>query len=444
MRPTTRCASAFCCGRRIGDAAADAAALQIFLSDDQVLVQTPDIPRVFLVEPQHKAALQRALLGNGRSRRNVWLEQQRARQAAQDDAAAEKSALEDPDIAEDDKKGAGAAAARVSKENLALEFLRRKERNKLAEQDSESTLNSAAAAIDSTTLYELDAMTQELQQFKALFSDLLIAANPEVGEESQRAGSAQPVSMMQREKLISQREKRLVMLQKGLRVMEDTIDRAVTADEQRQSEFDNIKQEVSIVQRAIDTPGTIAKAADIASKRRRAQAMMAKALKLSRKNQAVAEKLPASEAVAKQKHEQLTAQAMALQAEYEQISRDIQEVEKHHLDIEMAMNLCERNSAATLMQYGQRLPKAAALPDVAMYPIAPLKEELELLYQRQFLLYRTQVAESKLEELNAIWGRLEELKEDERCDPRAAISATRQLKALAFVLTRAPAAGCLP
>ena len=49
--------------------------------------------------------------------------------------------------------------------------------------------------------------------------------------------------------------------------MEDTIDRAVTADEQRQSEFDNIKQEVSIVQRAIDTPGTIAKAADIASKR---------------------------------------------------------------------------------------------------------------------------------------------------------------------------------
>ena len=114
-----------------------------------MLVQTPDIPRVFLVEPQHKAALQRALLGNGRSRRNVWLEQQRARQAAQDDAAAEKSALEDPDIAEDDKKGAGAAAARVSKENLALEFLRRKERTKLAEQDSESTLlNSAAAAID--------------------------------------------------------------------------------------------------------------------------------------------------------------------------------------------------------------------------------------------------------------------------------------------------------
>jgi hypothetical protein len=49
-----------------------------------------------------------------------------------------------------------------------------------------------------------------------------------------------------------------------------------------------------------------------------------------------------------------------------------------------------------------------------MFPLEPLKEELELLYERQLLLYRTQVAESKLDELNAIWGRLEELKEDER------------------------------
>jgi hypothetical protein len=102
------------------------------------------------------------------------------------------------------------------------------------------------------------------------------------------------MSIMQREKTILQREKRLVMLQKSFLVMQDTIERSVAADEQRQIEFDSIKSEVSIVQRAIDTPGSIAKAADVANKRRRAQAIMAKALKLNRKHQVVAEKLNTS------------------------------------------------------------------------------------------------------------------------------------------------------
>jgi hypothetical protein len=52
-------------------------AVQVFLSDDQVLVQTPDIPRVFLVEPEHNSALRISLMGNGRSRRKAWLEQVR-------------------------------------------------------------------------------------------------------------------------------------------------------------------------------------------------------------------------------------------------------------------------------------------------------------------------------------------------------------------------------
>ena len=436
---------------------AAATGAKIFLSDEQVLVQTPDIPRVFLVEPEHKAALRRALMGNGRSRHAAWLEQQRARQAALDAAAAEKSALDDAEGADDEKKGG--AGARVSKESLALELLRRKEKNKAAEQDAESTLNSAAAAVDSTALYELDATRQELKQLKVTFGDLLVtqpeaAAAAEDSSGGARAAGAQPVSIMQREKMISQREKRLVTLQKSLRVMEDRIERCVAADDQRQTEFDGIKAEVGIVQRAIDTPGSIAKAADIASKRRRAQAMMAKALKLNKKNQGVAEKLPASEAVAKNRHEGLAAQAMALQEEYQQISRDIQEVERQHLELEQAMSVCERSSAVMLLQYGPRLPRAAALPDVALFPIAPLKQELELLYQRQFLTYRTQIAESKLEELNAIWGRLEELKEDERCGPAckaarvahaahaavahaaAAAHAARARAASAFALTR--------
>ena len=69
-----------------------------------------------------------------------------------------------------------------------------------------------------------------------------------------------------------------------------------------------------------------------------------------------------------------------------------------------------------------------------MFPLEPLKEELELLYERQLLLYRTQVAESKLDELNAIWGRLEELKEDERYEPHAAAHTAQRA---AFALTRA-------
>ncbi len=389
---------------------------QVFLSDDQVLVQAPDIPRVFLVEPEHNAALRTSLMGNGRSRSKVLSEQQRERQAAQNQASSEQSVLDDQDVAEEDKKGV--ASVRRTQESLALEFLQRKEKNKLAEPDAGSTLNSAAAAIDSTVLHELDAMQEELKQFKSMFSDLLIATPTHAAEPRQPATSTQPMSIMQREKALSQREKRLVMLQKSFLVMQDTIERAVTADEQRQAEFDNIKSEVSIVQRAIDTPGTIAKAADIANKRRRAQAIMAKALKLNRKHQVIAEKLPASEATTKQKHEELTAQAMALQSEYEQISRNIQEVESHHSDIEQALTVCERNSASILLQYGARLPRAAALPDVAMFPIEPLKDELELLYERRLLLYRTQVAESKLDELNAIWDRLEELKEDERCSTR--------------------------
>ncbi len=343
----------------------------------------------------------------------MWLEQQRELQTAQNETAA--SALDDADVTDDDKKGA--ASVRHSKESLALEFLQRKERNKLADPEAESNVNSAAAAIDSSTLHELDAMQEELKQFKLMFSDLLISSQsqPDESRSSQLASSAQPMSIMQREKTISQREKRLVQLQKNFLVMQDTIERAVSADEQRQNEFDNIKAEVTIVQRAIDTPGTIAKAADIANKRRRAQAMMAKALKLNRKNQAIAEKLPANEASVKQKHEQLIAQMTELQEEYEQISRDIQEVELHHQDIESALAACERSSAAILLQYGPRLPRAAALPDVAMFPIEPLKKELELLYERQVLTYRTRVAESKLEELSLIWDRLEELKEDERC-----------------------------
>jgi hypothetical protein len=344
------------------------------------------------------------------------LDQERERQAFQNEATSEKSGLDDTDVAEDDKKGV--ATVRRAKDTLALEFLQRKERNKLAEPDAESALNSAAAAIDSTVLHELEAMQEELKQFKSTFSDLLISSRSDTGApgaSSQPAANTQPMSIMQREKTILQREKRLVMLQKSFLVMQDTIERSVAADEQRQIEFDNIQSEVSIVQRAIDTPGSIAKAADIANKRRRAQAIMAKALKLNRKHQVVAEKLPANEAVAKQKHEELMSQAMALQAEYEQISRDIKEVERHHQDIEHALTACERSSASILLQYGARLPRAAALPDVALFPLAPLKEELELLYERRLLLYRTQVAESKLDELNGIWSRLEELKEDERC-----------------------------
>lgn len=387
---------------------------QVFLSDEQVLVQTPDIPRLFLVEPEHRAALRLSLTGNGRSRRKVWLEQQRERQKASNETSAEISALDDVEGGQEDKKGA--ASVRRAKESLALEFLQRKEKNKLADPNAESNVNSAAAVVDSSTLHELEAMQEELAQFKTMFSDLLVSPQPDAALSSRVAASAQPMSIMQREKTISQREKRLVSLQKNFLLMQDTIERAVAADEQRQSEFDSIKAEVSIVQRAIDTPGTIAKAADIANKRRRAQAMMAKALKLNRKHQAVAEKLPANEAIVKQKHEQLMSQVMALQTEYEQISRDIKEVETHHEDIERALDACESRSASTLLQYGPRLPRAAALPDVALFPIAPLKEELELLYERQVLSYRTRVAESKLEELSAVWERLEELKEDERCD----------------------------
>jgi vacuolar-type H+-ATPase subunit I/STV1 len=345
------------------------------------------------------------------------MEQQRERLKAQSDSTADASAIDDADAAEDHKKGA--AAARRSKESLALEFLQRKERNKLADPETESNVNSAAAVIDSSTLHELDAMQEELQQFKTTFNDLLVLSKPGEAASSRAAPSAQPMSIMQREKTISQREKRLVQLQKCFLVMQDTIERAVSADEQRQNEFDHIKAEVGIVQRAIDTPGTIAKAADIANKRRRAQAMMAKALKLNRKHQGIAEKLPASEAAVKQKHEVLVAQMDALQAEYEQIAKDIRKVEAQHQDVEGALAACERRSAATLLQYGARLPRAAALPDVAMFPIEPLKQELELLYQRQVLAFRTRVAESKLEELNAIWDRLEELKEDERCVARA-------------------------
>ncbi len=390
---------------------------QVFLSDDQVLVQAPDIPRIFLVEPEHNAALRTSLIGNGRSRHKVWLERQRERQTAQNQTTSEQSVLDDPDVAEDDKKGV--TSVRRAKESLALEFLQRKEKNKLADPDTDSTLNSAAAAVDSTVLHELDVMQEELKQFKSMFSDLLISTQTHAPASGQPATSTQPMSIMQREKTLSQREKRLVMLQKNFLVMQDTIERAVAADEQRQAEFDNIKSEVSIVQRAIDMPGTIAKAADIANKRRRAQAIMAKALKLNRKHQVMAEKLPASEAATKLKHDELTAQAMALQSEYEHISRNVQEVESHHHDIEQALTVCERNSASILLQYGARLPRAAALPDVAMYPLEPLKDELELLYERRLLLYRTQVAESKLDELNAIWDRLEELKEDERCGSRA-------------------------
>ena len=405
---------------------------QVFLSDEQTLVQTPDIPRVFLVEPEHKTALHVSLAGNGHSRRKVWEQQRAAHQAAQNESTPETSALDEVDVSQEDKKGV--ASVRRSKESLALEFLQRKERNKLAEPGTESTLNSAAAAVDSTVLHELDAMQEELMQFKSMFSDLLITSKPDATESSQPAASPQPMSIMQREKTISQREKRLVMLQKSFLVMQDTIERAVSADEQRQAEFDSIKCEVCIVQRAIDTPGTIAKAADIANKKRRAQATMARALKLNRKHQALAEKLPSNEAVTKQKHEQLMSEVMMLQAEYEQISKDIREVESHHQDIEQALTACERSSASVLLQYGARLPRAAALPDVAMFPLEPLKEELELLYERQLLLYRTQVAESKLDELNAIWGRLEELKEDERYERHAAAHTAQRA---AFALTRA-------
>ena len=52
-------------------------AVQVFLSDDQVLVQTPNIPRIFLVEPEHNSALRISLMGSGRSRRKAWLEQVR-------------------------------------------------------------------------------------------------------------------------------------------------------------------------------------------------------------------------------------------------------------------------------------------------------------------------------------------------------------------------------
>lgn len=280
---------------------------------------------------------------------------------------------------------------RRSKESLALEFLQRKERNKLADHEGESAVNSAAAAVDSTVLRELESMQEELKEFKAMFSDLLISSKSDAAESGQAVASAQPMSIMQREKTISQREKRVVLLQKGFLVMQDTMERAVAADELRQNEFENIKAEVAVVQRAIDTPGTIAKAADIANKRRRAQAMMQKAQKLNKKNQAATEKLPASEAATKQKHEQLMSQAMLLQNEYEQVLKDIQEVESHHAGMEQALTLCERSSASTLLQYGPRLPRAAALPDVAMFPIAPLKEELELLYERRILSYRTQV-----------------------------------------------------
>jgi hypothetical protein len=320
---------------------------QVFLSDEQVLVQTPDIPRLFLVEPEHRAALRLSLTGNGRSRRKVWLEQQRERQKASNEASAEISALDDVEGGQEDKKGA--ASVRRAKESLALEFLQRKEKNKLADPNAESNVNSAAAVVDSSTLHELEAMQEELAQFKTMFSDLLVSPQPDAALSSRVAASAQPMSIMQREKTISQREKRLVSLQKNFLLMQDTIERAVAADEQRQSEFDSIKAEVSIVQRAIDTPGTIAKAADIANKRRRAQAMMAKALKLNRKHQAVAEKLPANEAIVKQKHEQLMSQVMALQTEYEQISRDIKEVETHHEDIERALDACESRSASTLL-----------------------------------------------------------------------------------------------
>ncbi len=310
---------------------------------------------------------------------------------------------------------------RRQKESLALEFLQRKERNKLGDHEGESAVNSAAAAVDSTVLRELESMQEELKEFKTMFSDLLISSRSDAGHADKAAASAQPMSIMQREKMISQREKRLVLLQKAFLVMQDTLERAVAADELRQNEFESIKAEVAVVQRAIDTPGTIAKAADIANKRRRAQAMMQKAQKLNKKNQAVTEKLPASEAAAKQKHEQLTSQAMLLQSEYEKIVREIEEVEAQHQDVEQALTVCERSSASTLLQYGPRLPRAAALPDVATFPIAPLKEELELLYERQILSYRTQVCESKLQELSSKWDRLEELKEDERCDARRLI-----------------------
>ena len=279
-----------------------------------MLVQTPDIPRVFLVEPEHKTNLQFSLMGNGRSRHKVWLEQQRQRQAAQNEAAADESALDDAEAAEvkDEKKGG--TSVRRSKESLALEFLQRKERNKLADHEGESAVNSAAAAVDSTVLRELESMQEELKEFKAMFSDLLISSKSDAAESGQAVASAQPMSIMQREKTISQREKRVVLLQKGFLVMQDTMERAVAADELRQNEFENIKAEVAVVQRAIDTPGTIAKAADIANKRRRAQAMLQKAQKLNKKNQAATEKLPASEAATKQKHGQLMSQAMLLPA----------------------------------------------------------------------------------------------------------------------------------
>lgn len=385
---------------------------------------------MFLVEPEHKTNLQFALMGNGRSRLKVWLEQQRQRQAAQNAASADESALDDAEASEAKDEKKGGTSVRRSKESLALEFLQRKERNKLADHEGESAVNSAAAAVDSTVLRELESMQEELKEFKTMFSDLLISSKSDAAESGQAAASAQPMSIMQREKTISQREKRVVLLQKGFLVMQDTMERAVAADELRQNEFENIKAEVAVVQRAIDTPGTIAKAADIANKRRRAQAMLQKAQKLNKKNQAATEKLPASEAATKQKHEQLMSQAMLLQNEYEQVLRDIQEVETHHQGIEQALTLCERSSASTLLQYGPRLPRAAALPDVAMFPIAPLKEELELLYERRILLYRTQVCESKLEELSAIWDRLEELKEDERCDACCLACAACSLNAM--------------
>jgi hypothetical protein len=167
--------------------------------------------------------------------------------------------------------------------------------------------------------------------------------------------------------------------------------------------------------------------------------MMTKALKLNRKNQGVADKLPADEAATKQKHEQLMLQAATLQAQYDQITRDIQEVESSHQSIEQALAACERNSAATLLQYGARLPRAASMPDVAMFPIDCLKQELELLYERRILLYRTEVAESKLSELNAIWDNLEELKENERCRPPAAVrGCAAALFLFAVTLTLTP------
>ena len=177
---------------------------QVFLSDEQTLVQTPDIPRVFLVEPEHKTALHVSLTGNGHSRRKVWEQQRAAHQAAQNESTPETSALDEVDVSQEDKKGV--ASVRRSKESLALEFLQRKERNKLAEPGSESTLNSAAAAVDSTVLHELDAMQEELMQFKSMFSDLLITSKPDATESSQPAASPQPMSIMQREKTISQRE----------------------------------------------------------------------------------------------------------------------------------------------------------------------------------------------------------------------------------------------